>query len=452
MPKQLLALNGADTLLQQTAQRLAPMVEPAHVITVTHADHRFEVVGQLHALNPLYAEGVLAEPVGRNTLPAIAWAVARIAAHAPDALIGVFSSDHGVADTPAFINAWQAAETAAEAGYIALFGMRPTEPATGFGYIEAGAPLDLGAGAARVGTAAVRKVARFVEKPDLATAQSFLTQGNYYWNGGMFVFRADRFMAMLEKHQPALFAVLPQLAASDKLASADLYRQLPEISIDYGVLERADNVAVVPVDMGWSDLGSWEALYRQRAKDADGNLIQGDVVAVNSHGNLLWSDHGTVATLGLENVAVVQTRDATLVCPRDQAADLKQLVMRVKEKHLHLTETHLTVARPWGSYTILEEGAGYKTKRIVVNPGAKLSMQMHYHRSEHWVVISGTARIVNGEQEIFLEENQSTYIPKTHRHRLENPGKFPLQIIEIQTGPYLEEDDIVRFGDMYGRG
>jgi mannose-1-phosphate guanylyltransferase/mannose-6-phosphate isomerase len=452
MPKQLLALNGADTLLQQTAQRLAPMVGPANVITVTHADHRFEVVGQLHALDPRYAEGVLAEPVGRNTLPAIAWAAARIARQTPDALIGVFSSDHGVADTAAFLNAWQSAETAAEAGYIALFGMQPTEPATGFGYIEAGAPLDLGAGAASVGTAAVRKVARFVEKPDLATAEGFLNHGGYYWNGGMFVFRADCFMAMLEKHQPALFAALPQLAASDKLASADLYRELPEISIDYGVLEHADNVAVVPVDMGWSDLGSWEALYQQRAKDADGNLIQGDVVAVNSRGNLLWSDHGTVATLGLENIAVVQTRDATLVCPRDQAADLKQLVMRVKEKHRYLTETHLTVARPWGSYTILEEGAGYKTKRIVVNPGAKLSMQMHYHRSEHWVVISGTAKIVNGEQEIFLEENQSTYIPKTHRHRLENPGKFPLQIIEIQTGPYLEEDDIVRFGDIYGRG
>jgi mannose-1-phosphate guanylyltransferase/mannose-6-phosphate isomerase len=256
---------------------------------------------------------------------------------------------------------------------------------------------------------------------------------------------------MLERYQPALFAALPGLAGSDRLADADLYGELPEISIDYGVLERADNVAVVPVDMGWSDLGSWEALYQQRAKDADGNMVQGDVVAVNSRGNLLWSEHGMLATLGLENIAVVQTRDATLVCPRDQAADLKQLVARVREDHRNLTETHLTVARPWGSYTILEEGIRYKTKRIVVNPGAKLSMQMHYHRSEHWVVISGTAKIVNGDQEIFLEENQSTYIPKTHRHRLENPGKIPLQIIEIQSGAYLEEDDIVRFGDIYGR-
>jgi mannose-1-phosphate guanylyltransferase/mannose-6-phosphate isomerase len=447
MPKQLLALNGADTLLQQTARRLAPMVDSSRMITVTHADHRFEVTGQLHALDPHLAAGVLAEPIGRNTLPAIAWAVARISRTAPDALIGVFSSDHAVANPAAFLSAWQAAEAAAEAGYIALFGMQPTEPATGFGYIEAGGPLKVPAAGQPV-----HQVARFVEKPSIDKAREFLDRGNYYWNGGMFVFRADKFLASLERHQPGLFAALPQLAESDALAAADLYRELPEISIDYGVLEHADNVAVVPVEMGWSDLGGWDALYQQRAKDGDGNVIQGDVVSVNSRNNLLWSDHGTLATLGLEDMAVVQTRDATLVCQRDQAADLKNLVARIKEDHRSLAETHLTVARPWGSYTTLEEGHRYKIKRIVVNPGAKLSLQMHYHRSEHWVVIAGTAKIVNGEQEIFLEENQSTYIPKTHRHRLENPGKFPLQIIEIQTGPYLEEDDIVRFGDIYGRG
>lgn len=447
MPKQLLALNGAETLLQQTIRRVAPLVDGTQVITVTHADHRFEVMGQLHAIDARLADGVLAEPMGRNTLPAIAWAASRISRAVPDALIAVFSSDHAVAHPDAFLGAWQAAESAAEAGYITLFGMQPTEAATGFGYIEAGATLELPA----VAGYSVRQVARFVEKPTLEKAREFLARGNYYWNGGMFVFRADRFLASLERHQPALYAALPQLADSERLASADLYGKLPEISIDYGVLEHADNVAVVPVEMGWSDLGSWDALYQQRTKDEDGNLLQGDVVAMNSRNNLLWSEHGTLATLGLENMAVVQTRDATLVCHRDQAADLKQLVARVKEDHRHLTETHLTVARPWGSYTTLEEGHRYKIKRIVVNPGAKLSLQMHYHRSEHWVVIAGTAKIVNGEQEIFLEENQSTYIPKAHRHRLENPGKIPLQIIEIQSGPYLEEDDIVRFGDVYGR-
>jgi mannose-1-phosphate guanylyltransferase/mannose-6-phosphate isomerase len=447
MPKQLLALNGAETLLQQTALRLAPMVDAAHVITVTHASHRFEVMGQLHAVDPRLAEGVLAEPIGRNTLAAIVWAVARISRAAPDALIAVFSSDHAVAEPEAFLDAWQAAESAAEAGYITLFGMRPTEAATGFGYIEAGAPLDIPSPP----NSSVRHVARFVEKPTLERAREFVAHGNYYWNGGMFVFRADRFLATLEGHQPALHAALPRLAESERLAAADLYRELPDVSIDYGLLERAENVAVVPVEMGWSDLGSWEALYQQRSKDIKGNLIQGDVVAINSRGNLLWSEHGTLATMGIEDMAVVQTRDATLVCHRDQAADLKQLVERMKEDHRNLTETHLTVARPWGSYTTLEEGPRYKIKRIVVNPGAKLSMQMHYHRSEHWVVIAGTAKIVNGDQEIFLEENQSAYIPKTHRHRLENPGKIPLQIIEIQSGPYLEEDDIVRFDDIYGR-
>jgi len=453
MPKQLLALNGQETLLQQTAHRVAPLVDATRVVTVTHADHRFEVTGQLHAIDVHLADGVLAEPMGRNTLPAITWAVARIAKETPNALIGVFPSDHAVTGSKAFLDAWRTAERAAEQGCIVLFGMHPTEPVTGFGYIEAGEPLELPAVAASDNAGrAIRMVARFVEKPNLATAQGFLKQGGYYWNGGMFVFRADRFMAMLERYQPALFAALPGLAVSDRLASAELYRELPDVSIDYGVLEHADNVAVVPVEMGWSDLGSWDALYQQRAKDGDGNLIQGDVVAVNSRGNLLWSEHSTLATLGLENIAVVQTRDATLVCPRDQAADLKHLVARVKEDHRNLTETHLTVARPWGSYTILEEGERYKIKRIVVNPGAKLSMQMHYHRSEHWVVIAGTARIVNGDQEIFLEENQSAYIPKTHRHRLENPGKIMLQIIEIQSGPYLGEDDIVRFDDIYGRG
>ena len=451
MPKQLLALNGTETLLQQTASRLAAMVDPAHVVTVTHADHRFEVTGQLHAIDSRLAEGVLAEPLARNTLPAIAWAVARISREEPEALIGVFSSDHAVAEPAAFLGAWEAAESAAEAGYIALFGMRPTEPATGFGYIEAGAPLQLPVPPGGVSGHQVRRVVRFVEKPDLERAREFLERGNYYWNGGMFVFRADRFIDALERHQPGLFAALPGLAASDRLASAELYRGLPDTSIDYGVLERADNVAVVPVEMGWSDLGGWDALYQQRAKDGDGNVIQGDVVAVNSRDNLLWSEYGTLATLGLENMAVVQTRDATLVCHRDHAADLKQLVSRIRQDHQNLTETHLTVARPWGSYTTLEEGSRYKIKRIVVNPGAKLSLQMHYHRSEHWVVIAGTAKIVNGDQEIFLEENESTYIPKTHRHRLENPGKIPLQIIEIQSGAYLEEDDIVRFGDVYGR-
>ena len=448
-PKQLLCLNGAESLLQQTVRRVLPMVDPARVLTVTSAEYRFEVAGQLLALNAALAGGVLAEPMGRNTLPAIAWAVARIARETPDALIGVFSSDHAVANDDAFLRAWQSAEAAAKEGYVALFGMQPTEAATGYGYIQSGKPLaDANSGP----LSEVHQAARFVEKPDLATAQGYLSEGGYYWNGGMFVFRADRFMEMVKQHQPQIFAATQTLAEKNEAqAAADVYASMPDLSIDYGLLELADNVAVVPVDMGWSDLGSWESIYQQRGKDAQGNMLEGDVLAIDSQDNLLWSEHGLVATLGVANLAVVQTRDATLICPRERVQDLKQLVAAVKKTHAHLTEIHLTVTRPWGSYTILEEGLGYKIKRILVNPGAKLSMQMHFHRSEHWVVIDGTARITNGEQDIYLEENQSTYIPKTNRHRLENPGKVPLQIIEIQSGPYLEEDDIVRFDDIYGR-
>lgn len=448
-PKQLLCLNGEESLLQQTVRRVLPMADASHVVTVTSAEYRFEVAGQLLALDAALAGGVLAEPMGRNTLPAIAWAVARIARETPDALIGVFSSDHAVANDDAFLRAWQSAEAAAKEGYVALFGMQPTEAATGYGYIQSGKPL---AGANSGPLSEVHQAARFVEKPDLATAQGYLSEGGYYWNGGMFVFRADRFMEMVKQHQPQIFAATETLAEKNEaLAAADVYASMPDLSIDYGLLELADNVAVVPVDMGWSDLGSWESIYQQRGKDAQGNMLEGDVLAIDSQDNLLWSEHGLVATLGVANLAVVQTRDATLICPRERVQDLKQLVAAVKESHAHLTEIHLTVTRPWGSYTILEEGPGYKIKRILVNPGAKLSMQMHYHRSEHWVVIDGTARITNGEQDIYLEENQSTYIPKTNRHRLENPGKVALQIIEIQSGPYLEEDDIVRFDDVYGR-
>ena len=448
-PKQLLCLNGAESLLQQTVRRVLPMVDPTRVSIVTSAEYRFEVAGQLLALDAALAGGVLAEPMGRNTLPAIAWAVARIARDTPDALIGVFSSDHAVADDDAFLRAWQSAEAAAKEGYVALFGMQPTEAATGYGYIQSGKAL---AGANSGPLSEVHQAARFVEKPDLATAQGYLSEGGYYWNGGMFVFRADRFMEMVKQHQPQIFAATQALAENNQaIAATDVYASMPDVSIDYGLLELADNVAVVPVDMGWSDLGSWESIYQQRGKDPQGNMLEGDVLAIDSQDNLLWSEHGLVATLGVANLAVVQTRDATLICPRERVQDLKQLVAAVKKSHAHLTEIHLTVTRPWGSYTILEEGQGYKIKRILVNPGAKLSMQMHYHRSEHWVVIEGTARITNGDQDIHLEENQSTYIPKTNRHRLENPGKVPLQIIEIQTGPYLEEDDIVRFDDVYGR-
>ena len=442
MPKQLLALTGEATLLQETAGRLLPAVAAERVTTVTHADHRFEVKGQLHEVAAPLAERVLAEPAARNTLPAIAWAVAGIARQTPDAVVGVFPSDHRIGQPEALRAAWERAEQAADAGHLVLFGVRPTAPATGFGYIQAGEALGPG----------VERVQSFVEKPGAETAQGFLDRGGYYWNSGMFVFRADRFLDLLRAHQPVIAEAVQGWAEGDAPPDATAYGQLPETSIDHGLVEQAEAVAVVPVDLGWSDLGSWEALYQERAKDERGNVCHGPALPVESRDSLLWSaDGGLLAAYGVENLALVQTRDATLVCPRERLADLKPLVAQVAAERPELADYHVTVARPWGSYTTLESGHRYKLKRIVVKPGCKLSLQMHHHRSEHWVVIAGTARVVNGDEEIYLEENQSTYVPATRPHRLENPGRIPLQIIEIQTGPYLEEDDLVRFEDLYGR-
>ncbi|OIQ87088.1 alginate biosynthesis protein AlgA [mine drainage metagenome] len=441
-PKQLLALNGEQTLLQQTASRLLQRVEPGNLLTVTHQDHKFEVKGQLAELSPELVPGVLAEPIARNTLPAIAWAAHEIFKRDPDAIVGVFPSDHAIGDDEAFLAAWESAESAAAQGFLTLIGLTPTDPATGYGYIEPGEPLnDAGA------NGKVLRVTRFVEKPDHARAQQFVAAG-YLWNGGMFVFRAADFMRLLQQLQPQIFDAIVNMDINDPV---EAYQALPGLSMDYGIAEKAERVAVVPAEMAWSDLGSWDSIYQHQARDVSGNVTQGDVLSLDTQDSLLWTTHGLLATLGVSNVAVIQTADATLVCDRSRTEDIKQLVAQVQKTHPHLTETHLTVHRPWGMYTILEESLNFKIKRIVVNPGAKLSMQLHHHRSEHWVVVSGTAKITNGEREIVLHENQSTYIPKMHRHRLENPGELPLQIIEVQCGEYVGEDDIVRFEDTYGR-
>lgn len=440
-PKQLLALNGEDTLLQQTVKRLLHRVAPQNLLTVTHQDHKFEVKGQLSEIAPAMVDGVLAEPQARNTLPAIAWAASVITQKNPHAIIGVFPSDHAIGNLPAFLQAWEAAESAAVAGYLTLIGINPTEPATGYGYIQSGELLD------SASAQNVHQVTKFVEKPDQANAARFVDDG-YLWNGGMFVFRATDFLDMLKKYQPQIHSMVSSLNGPNL---EDVYSGLPNLSIDHGLAEKAEKVAVVPVDMDWSDLGSWDSIYQHQAKDAAGNVVHGEVASLDTHGSLLWTTHGLLATLGVSNVAVIQTADATLVCDRSRTEDIKQLVAQVQKTHLHLTETNLTVHRPWGTYTVLEENPHFKIKRIVVNPGAKLSMQLHNHRSEHWVVVSGTAKISNGGQEILLQENQSTYIPKMNHHRLENPSEIPLQIIEVQCGEYVGEDDIVRFEDTYGR-
>ncbi len=441
-PKQLLQLNGEETLLQQTAKRLCKHISPANLMTVTHEDHRFEVKGQLAEVLPEAVSGVLAEPCARNTLPAIAWAVSKIHRKDPQAIIGVFPSDHSIENEQAFLAAWRSAEIAAKEGYLTLLGITPTEPATGYGYIQPSAALAMPEAELKV-----HKVARFVEKPDVEKAKDFVANG-YLWNSGMFVFRADVFMQMLETYQPQMASKILQMSDADVSTH---YPDLPNISMDYGLAEKAEKVAVVPVSMAWSDLGSWDSIYQRHEKNAQNNVTHGEVIALDTQDSLLWNTHGFLATLGVNNLAVIQTADATLICDRSRTEDIKTLVAQVQTKFPHLTETNLTVHRPWGTYTVLEEHANFKIKRIVVNPGARLSMQMHQHRSEHWVVVSGTAKITNGEQEILLYENESTYIPKTNRHRLENPGSEPLSIIEVQYGDYVGEDDIVRFEDTYGR-
>ena len=444
-PKQLLALNGEQTLLQQTVLRLLAHVDAANLFTVTHEDHKFEVKGQLAEVAPNAVANVLAEPCARNTLPAIAWAVSQIVIKNPNAIIGVFASDHAIDNNQAFLDAWATAELAAQDDYLVLLGIKPHEPATGYGYIMPSQQL------AYSGALPVRQVAQFVEKPNAEKAAQFVQDG-YLWNSGMFVFKASAFMAMLSQYQPVMAQQISMMTAENFV---ETYTNFANISMDYGLAEKlteqADKVAVVPVDMAWSDLGSWDSIYQRHAKDADNNVMHGDVFAQDTTNSLLWSQTSLLATAGLDNIVVIQTADATLICDRSRTEEIKSLVARVKAHKPALTEIHQTVYRPWGSYTVLEESTNFKIKRIVVNPGAKLSMQMHKHRAEHWVVVSGVATITNNEIEFTLNENQSTYISKTHKHRLENKGSEPLAIIEVQCGDYVGEDDIVRFDDSYGR-
>jgi mannose-1-phosphate guanylyltransferase/mannose-6-phosphate isomerase len=415
------------------------------LFTVTHEDHKFEVKGQLAEVCTQAIQNVLAEPCARNTLPAIAWATYQIFQQDENAIIGVFASDHAIDNEPAFLSAWKTAEQLAEQDYLVLLGIKPHEPATGYGYIKPSQILPIN------GELSAHLVEQFVEKPDLEKAKQFVSDG-YLWNSGMFVFKASTFMRILKQYQPEIYK---QICTINQQNLAEIYAQFPSTSMDYGLAEElvkhAEKLAVVPVDMAWSDLGSWDSIYARNDKDAHNNVTHGEVVNLDTKNSLIWSENGVLATLGLDNIAVIQTADATLICDRSRAEDIKTLVAKVKAHKPALTEIHQTVYRPWGSYTVLEERTNFKIKRIVVNPGAKLSMQMHQHRSEHWVVVSGTASITNNDIEYTLQENQSTYIPQTHLHRLANNSSEPLSIIEVQCGEYVGEDDIVRFEDNYGR-
>ncbi|HCG04965.1 MAG TPA: mannose-1-phosphate guanylyltransferase/mannose-6-phosphate isomerase [Desulfovibrio sp.] len=464
-PKQLLALNGDLSLLQQTVRRVLSLFPPERVHIVTNEEHVFEVRAQARALDERLDSQVLAEPVGRNTLPAIllgldaalrhagaAGSDAPNGAQADDApLLAVFPSDHLLHDE----GRWRAAVTrgaglAAE-GWSVTFGVPPTTPETGYGYIRRGAPLAAPDAAAK---GAAFAVDGFVEKPDLETARGFLRQGMHFWNSGMFVFNGGVLLAAVQRFQPALaawWATRQDTPLAPAIPLAHGYSTLPSISIDYGIMEHVDRIAVVEADFGWDDLGSWEALYRLGAKDERGCVVQGDTLAMDCDDCLLLSRGGKLVAIGLSGVIAVQTRDATLICAMDQVQRVKDVVERLKAEKSPLVDVHLTVRRPWGNYTVLDEGPGRKVKRIEVNPGARLSLQMHHHRSEHWVVAKGAALVQVGNEERTLTENEWVDIPKATLHRLTNPGRIPLELIEIQSGPYLGEDDIVRFDDVYGR-
>lgn len=437
-PKQLLALTGERTLLQDTVHRAMRGFAPEDIWVITNEEQVFEVRSQLRELNETLDTQVLTEPMRRNTLPAIMLGMEKASQDNPDALVAVFPSDHMIHKPELWLDALKRGTELARDGWFVTFGLVPDKPETGYGYIREGESLGQDC----------YKVGAFVEKPDYETALKYLESGEYLWNSGMFIFSVPAFIQAVEKYQPELYAWWKRRRT---VPLAEGYTTIPDISVDYGIMEKVKSQATVRADFGWDDLGSWEALHRMGVKDESGNVIQGDVLNLDCEDSLLLSRGGKLAAVEVNGLVVVQTRDATLVCPANKVQRVKDVVEKLKEEGSSLAEAHVTVHRPWGSYTVLEEKEFYKLKRITVKPGAKLSLQRHHHRSEHWVVIRGTAEVTVNDDVRLLYEDQSVDIPKTATHRLANPGKVPVEIIEIQSGPYLEEDDIVRFDDVYGR-
>jgi mannose-1-phosphate guanylyltransferase/mannose-6-phosphate isomerase len=441
-PKQLLALLGEQTLLQQTVSRLDGMKHVAAPLLVCNEEHRFLVAEQMRQLGKAPADIVL-EPVGRNTAPALTLAALALLKHAPDdALMLVMPADHIIQDTDNFRAAVEQGAALAEKGRLVTFGIVPTAPETGYGYIK------MGAG---------NNVAAFIEKPDIETASRYVAAGDHLWNSGMFMMQASVWLDELNRYHPAMLEAC-QAAYAQGQRDADFYRvnalafgSCQSNSIDYAVMEETDKAAVVVLDAGWSDIGAWSSLWEASARDAQGNVVQGDVYLHATKNTLLISQHRFLAAVGLDDIIVVETPDAVLVAHKQHAQSVKEIVNRLKAEKRSEYKTHRRVYRPWGSYEGIDAGQRFQVKRLMVNPGASLSLQMHHHRAEHWVVVKGTARVTKGDEVFMLTENQSTYIPLGTTHRLENPGNIPLEIIEVQSGSYLGEDDIVRFEDQYNR-
>lgn len=441
-PKQFLSLAGELTMLQATWKRVAP-IAARRPLVIANEEHRFVAAEQLQQVGAEPA-AIILEPVGRNTAPAIAVAALEATRDGGDALLLVLPSDHVINNETAFRSAVQAAAAAAEAGKLVTFGIVPTGPETGYGYIKAADGQGL------------RAVERFVEKPDLGTATRYVSSGQYYWNSGMFLFKASRYLQELERFQPAMLAGSRQ-AWQQARRDADFTRldkeaftAVPSDSIDYAVMEKTADAVVIPLDAGWNDVGSWTALRDVSQQDGDGNAHQGDVIAIDCRNTYAYAQR-LVALVGLDDVVVVETDDAVLVGKADRMQDVKTVVAQLKAEGRSEATWHRKVYRPWGAYDSIDNGERFQVKRITVKPGGTLSLQMHHHRAEHWIVVSGTAEVTRGDEVILLSENQSTYIPLGVTHRLRNPGKLPLELIEVQSGSYLGEDDIVRFEDTYGR-
>ena len=443
-PKQFLPLVSSHTMIQETVLRLDGLNGLQAPIAVCNEDHRFMMAEQLWEIRVKPA-AIILEPVGKNTAPAVA--MAALTAASEDDILLVLPADHVIADLTAFHQAIVQANALAEQGFLVTFGIVPTEPETGYGYIKRDT-LQHGSAFG---------VAAFVEKPDAETARRYLDSGDFYWNSGMFAFKAGTFLSELEKFNPKMLASCRQ-ALKSSICDLDfvrldkaLFSACPADSIDYAVMEKTDKAVVIPLDAGWNDVGSWSALWDVTDKDASGNAISGDVLTVDTRNSFIHAQNKLVAVIGVHDLIVIETADAVMIAPKDRVQEVKEIVAQLKERGRSEADVHRKAYRPWGHYDLVDRGERHQTKRIVVKPGGKLSVQRHHHRAEHWVVVKGTALVTKGDEKLLITENESTYIPLGIIHCLENPGVIPLEIVEIQSGSYLGEDDIVRFDDQYGR-
>ncbi|MEW6571919.1 MAG: mannose-1-phosphate guanylyltransferase/mannose-6-phosphate isomerase [Nitrospirota bacterium] len=467
-PKQFLKLNSEKSLLQQTVERLLLVFAPEDIVVMTNNEYKFNVMSDLDTLSDAQHKSsisnIILEPVGRNTAPAIAlgmkYCLEKLGC-SDDEVLFVSPADHIIRPPEKFAEYVRYSANIAGKGVIVTFGIRPTRPETGYGYIKARKKSGSGSGAGKNITSkkvnskllsddprkTYFKVEQFTEKPDIEMAKRYVDEGGYFWNSGMFAFRMAAMLEEFGKYAPDISRMLDM--GYEELVSN--FEQMPDISIDYAIAEKSDRIVILPLDLHWNDIGSWDSLYDIVDKDEMGNVKIGDIIATDTKDTLIIGGKRLVSAIGMEDCVIIDTDDAVLIARKGETQKVRDIVNRLKDDERKEALEHLTIYRPWGSYTVLEEGTRYKIKRIVVNPCARLSLQMHYHRSEHWVVVKGTAKVTIGEREIFIHENESAYVPKSTLHRLENPGKVPVEIIEVQNGEYVGEDDIVRVDDVYGR-